>query len=71
MKRLLIDNIKKTGTIFAIFGMVAGTISDILQPLFPFVSYIFFAATFSSILLLLTLVLLKSLQTKIMLMWLP
>ena len=65
MKRLLIDNIKKTGSIFAIFGVVAGTISDILQPLFPFVSYIFFATTFSSILLLLTLVLLKSLQTKI------
>ena len=65
MKRLIIDNLKKTGSLFGIIGLIGGTVSDILQPLFPFVSYIFFFTSITSILLFLTLFLAKSLQTKI------
>ena len=65
MKKLIIDNFKKTGSLFGIIGLIGGTVSDILQPLFPFVSYIFFFTSITSILLFLTLFLAKSLQTKI------
>ena len=65
MKKLIIDNFKKTGSLFGIIGLIGGTVSDILQPLFPFVSYIFFFTSITSILLFLTIFLSKSLQTKI------
>ena len=65
MKKLIISNLKKTGSLFGIIGLIGGTVSDILQPLFPFVSYIFFFTSITSILLFLTIFLSKSLQTKI------
>ena len=65
MKKLIIDNFKKTGSLFGILGLIGSTVSDILQPLFPFVSYIFFFTSITSILLFLTLFVAKSLQTKI------
>jgi len=63
--RKFLDSLKKSGSIFGIVGLISGIISDFLQPLAPFISYIFFATTFSSIVLLITLIIRKSLQTQI------
>ena len=63
--RKFLDILKKSGSIFGIVGLISGIISDFLQPLAPLISYIFFATTFSSVVLLITLIVKRSLQTQI------
>ena len=57
---------KKIVQIFGTFGLITGIISDVLQPLAPFTSYLFFASAIFSVLLLFTYLFFKRLRIKVL-----
>jgi len=57
---------KKIVQIFGTFGLITGIISDVLQPLAPFTSYLFFASAIFFILLLFTYLFFKRLRIKVL-----
>ena len=57
---------KKIVQIFGTFGLITGIISDILQPLAPFTSYLFFASAIFFVLLLFTYLFFKRLRIKVL-----
>ena len=57
---------KKIVQIFGTFGLITGIISDVLQPLAPFTSYLFFASAIFFVLLLFTYLFFKQLRIKIL-----
>ena len=57
---------KKIVQIFGTFGLIAGIISDVLQPLAPFTSYLFFVSAIFFVLLLFTYLFFKQLRIKIL-----
>ena len=57
---------KKIVQIFGTFGLIAGIISDVLQPLAPFTSYLFFASAIFFVLLLFTYLFFKRLRIKVL-----
>ena len=56
---------KQANLIFVVVGTATGFISDVLQPLAPFSSYLFFASALASLCILITLRVKKSLRSKI------
>jgi len=52
--------------VFGTFGLIAGIISDVLQPLAPFTSYLFFVSAIFFVLLLFTYLFFKQLRIKIL-----
>ncbi len=57
---------KKIVQIFGTFGLITGIISDVLQPLAPFTSYLFFASAIFFVLLLFTYLFFKRLRIKVL-----
>ena len=57
---------KKIVQIFGTFGLIAGIISDVLQPLAPFTSYLFFVSAIFFVLLLFTYLFFKRLRIKVL-----
>ena len=57
---------KKIVQIFGTFGLIAGIISDVLQPLAPFTSYLFFVSAIFFVLLLFTYLFFKQLRIKVL-----
>ena len=57
---------KKIVQIFGAFGLITGIISDVLQPLAPFTSYLFFASAIFFVLLLFTYLFFKRLRIKVL-----
>ena len=57
---------KKIVQIFGTFGLITGIISDVLQPLAPFTSYLFFASAIFFVLLLFTYLFFKQLRIKVL-----
>ena len=57
---------KKIVQIFGTFGLITGIISDVLQPLAPFTSYLFFVSAIFFVLLLFTYLFFKQLRIKIL-----
>ena len=57
---------KKIVQIFGTFGLVTGIISDVLQPLAPFTSYLFFASAIFFVLFLFTYLFFKRLRIKVL-----
>ena len=57
---------KKIVQIFGTLGLVTGIISDVLQPLAPFTSYLFFASAIFFVLLLFTYLFFKQLRIKVL-----
>jgi len=57
---------KKIVQIFGTFGLITGIISDVLQPLAPFTSYLFFASAIFFILLLFTYLFFKQWRIKVL-----
>jgi hypothetical protein len=66
MKKELRENIKKSGPLFGVIGAVGGFISDVLQPIAPFSSYLFFASATTSVGILIILVVKAALRTKVL-----
>ena len=65
MKKLIIGQFKKTSAIGSGISLVFGFISDFLNPIAPLSSYLFFAAAFSMVFILITMWVKKSVQEKI------
>ena len=61
----MLEHIKKSGPLFGVIGAVGGFVADVLQPIAPFSSYLFFAAAFSTVAVLLTMIVNSSLRTKV------
>ena len=57
---------KKIVQIFGTFGLITGIISDVLQPLAPFTSYLFFVSAIFFVLLLFTYLFFKRLRIKVL-----
>ena len=57
---------KKIVQIFGTFGLITGIISDVLQPLAPFTSYLFFTSAIFFVLLLFTYLFFKRFRIKIL-----
>ena len=57
---------KKIVQTFGTLGLIAGIISDVLQPLAPFTSYLFFASAIFFVLLLFTYLFFKRLRIKVL-----
>jgi len=57
---------KKIVQIFGTFGLITGIISDVLQPLAPFTSYLFFTSAIFFVLLLFTYLFFKRLRIKVL-----
>ena len=55
---------KQANFIFVVVGTVSGVISDVLQPLAPFSSYLFFASAIASLCIFITLRVKKNLRSK-------
>ena len=62
MKKLIIRQFKKTSAIASGISLVFGFISDFLNPIAPLSSYLFFAAAFSMVFILITMWVKKSVQ---------
>lgn len=60
-----IGQLKKTGPAFGAIGAAGGFIADVLQPLAPICSYLFFATAFSTVTILITMLVKSSLRTKV------
>jgi hypothetical protein len=65
MKQVVAEQLKKSGPVFGTIGAVGGFVADILQPLAPFSSYLFFAAAFSAVTILVVMIVMSSLRTKV------
>ena len=66
--RILVPKLasKKIVQFFGAFGLIAGIISDVLQPLAPFTSYLFFVSAIFFVLLLFTYLFFKRLRIKVL-----
>ena len=64
MKKLFASQLKKSGAIAGGIGTAVGLISDLLNPIGPFISYLFFAATISTVIILIFMVAKSSLREK-------
>ena len=49
MKKEIGGHIKKASPVFGIVGAAGGFIADVLQPIAPFSSYLFFASATTSV----------------------
>jgi len=66
MKNEINEQLKKVGPLFGTVGAVGGFIGDVLQPIAPFSSYLFFASATTSVGILVILVVKAALRTKIL-----
>tara|TARA_B100000315_G_scaffold200855_1_gene193164 strand:- start:484 stop:2133 length:1650 start_codon:yes stop_codon:yes gene_type:complete len=66
MKKEIGEHIKKAGPVFGTVGAAGGFIADVLQPIAPFSSYLFFASATTSVGILVILVVKAALRTKIL-----
>jgi len=62
MNAILIK-IRETAPLFGAIGTAGGFIADVLQPIFPFISYIFFASAFASVALVIAIIVKASIQS--------
>jgi hypothetical protein len=65
MKILILKQFKKTGAIAGGVSTVFGLISDLLHPIAPFSSYLFFASAFSIVVIFITMRVKSTLQEKV------
>lgn len=65
MKKLILQQFKKTGAIAGGVSTVFGLISDLLHPIAPFSSYLFFASAFSIVVIFITMSVKSTLQEKV------
>jgi hypothetical protein len=58
-------HIKNTGALFGVLGTLGGFFSDVLQPIAPFSSYLFFATAFSTVTIILMMIFISGWRTKV------